>query len=53
MEYLPDNTLVRYWDLIGCWVKEITEDGWDNESSGKKSITATIRYDRAIPHLPD
>lgn len=53
LEYLPDNTLVRYWDLIGCWVKELTEDGWSNENAGKKTVTATIRYDRAIPHLPD
>ena len=53
LEYLPDNTLVRYWDLKGCWVKSIREDGWNNENSGKKTVTATIRYDRAIPHLPD
>jgi len=52
-EFLPDNTLVRYWDLIGCWVKNIREDGWNNENGGKKTVTATIRYDRAIPHLPD
>ena len=53
LEYLPDNTLVRYWDLIGCWITSLTEDGWSNEQSGKKTVTATIRYDRAIPHLPD
>ena len=53
LEYLPDNTLVRYWDLKGCWVKEMSEDGWTNEDGGKKTVTATIRYDRAIPHLPD
>lgn len=53
LEYLPDNTLVRYWDLKGCWVKGITEDGWNNEQADKKKITATIRFDRAIPHLPD
>lgn len=53
LEYLPDNTLVRYWDLKGCWVKGLSEDGWDNENPGKKKVTATIRYDRAIPHLPD
>jgi hypothetical protein len=53
LEYLPDNTLVRYWDLKGCWVKGISEVEWNNESSGKKTVTATIRFDRAIPHLPD
>jgi len=53
LEYLPDNTLVRYWDLKGCWVSGISEDGWSNEDGGKKTVTATIRYDRAYPHLPD
>lgn len=53
LEYLPDNTLVRYWDLKGCWIKGLSEDGWDNESAGKKTLTASIRFDRAIPHLPD
>lgn len=53
LEYLPDNTLVRYWDLKGCWVSRIQETGWNNEQAEKKVVTATIRYDRAIPHLPD
>ena len=52
-EYLPDNTLLRYWELKGCWVKGIQETGWSNESAGKKTLTATIRYDRAIPHKPE
>ena len=53
LEYLPDNTLVRYWDLKGCWVSGITETGWNNESADKKVVTASIVYDRAIPHLPE
>lgn len=53
LEYLPDNTLVRSWELKGCWVSSVSEDGWNNEDGGKKTVTATIRYDRAIPHLPD
>lgn len=53
LEYLPDNTLVRYWELKGCWVSAISEDDWDNDSGDHKKVTATIRYDRAIPHLPD
>ena len=53
MEYTADNKLVRYWDLIGCWIKGLSEDKWDSESGNKKTLTATIRYDRAIPHLPD
>lgn len=53
MEYLPDNTLVRYWELKGCWVSSLSETGFDNENSGKKTVTAQITYDRAIPHLAD
>ena len=53
MEYTADNKLVRYWDLLGCWIKGLSETGWNSESGEKKTLTATIRYDRAIPHLPD
>lgn len=53
MEYTADNKLVRYWDLIGCWISGIDENEWDSNSGDKKTINATIVYDRAIPHLPD
>lgn len=53
LEYLPDDTLVRYWELKGCWVSGLSEDGWDNNNSSIKTVTATIQYDRAIPHWPD
>ena len=53
MEYTADNKLVRYWDLLGCWISGLSEDAWDSDGDGKKRITATIAYDRAIPHLPD
>lgn len=53
MEYTADYKLVRYWDLIGCWISGLSEDDWTNDSGNNKKITATISYDRAIPHLPD
>ena len=53
LEYLPDNTLISYWELQGCWVSGISEDSYDSESGNKKTVTATIEYDRAIPHRPD
>lgn len=53
LEYLPDNTLVNYWELKGCWVSSIQESGWDNNNADKKTLTGTIVYDRAIPHKPD
>ena len=52
LEYTSDDKLVRYWDLKGCWVQCLQEDGYDAENSRKKTITATIKYDRAIPHRP-
>lgn len=53
VEYTPDYEMVRYWDLKGCWVKGISEDDYNMEDANKRTIKATIRYDRAIPHLPD
>ena len=50
-EYMPDGTLIRSWALYGCWVKSVSETGWDNESGGKKTLSADIRFDRAIPTL--
>ena len=50
LEYLPDNTLIRYWELKGCWVSGISEEGWSSDNAEKKRITATIRYDWAIPY---
>lgn len=48
-EYSPDGVLVNAWDLEGCWVTGISEDAWDAENTGKKTVTATIRYDWAEP----
>ena len=53
VEYTPDYKMVRYWDLIGCWVSGISEDSFNFETNDKKTITATIQFDRAIMHLPD
>ena len=45
IEYTPDWQRVRSWNLHGCWVSGLSEDDYDNEGSGKKTITATIVYD--------
>lgn len=50
LEYTPDNTLVNYWELKGCWVQSISTNGYNNDNPDKKTVTARIRYDRAIPH---
>ena len=53
IEYTPDFRQVRYWDLYGCWISALAEDDFSSDNDGKREVTATIQYDRAIPHLPD
>ena len=53
-EYTPDyETVIRYWEIKGAWVSNVSEDDFSNENNDKREITATIVYDRAIMHLPD
>lgn len=53
-EYTPDyETVIRYWEIKGAWISNLAEDGFSNETNEKKTVTATIVYDRAIMHLPD
>lgn len=53
VEYTPDHRQIRYWDMFGCWVSQLSEGDFSSESDDKRQITATIEYDRAIEHLPD
>lgn len=52
-EYTPDYKLVRTWKMVGCWVSDISEGDFNMESNGKKTITATIQYDKAFMEMPD
>ena len=53
-EYTPDyEKVIRYWEIKGAWVSNVTEDAFSNENNDKRQVTATIIYDRAIMHLPD
>lgn len=52
VEYTPDHRQIRYWDMYGCWVSQLSEGDFSSESDDKRQITATIEYDRAIEHLP-
>ena len=48
IEYAPDQkTVIRQWELIGCFITNISEDDFDYDSTGdnKRLITATIVYD--------
>ena len=47
IEYTPDYQQVRKWKLHGCWVSGISEDGYNQESNEKNTISATIEFDWA------
>lgn len=53
-EYSPDyDEVIRKWRLIGCWISGLSEDPFSAESNDKRTVTATIIYDKAIPMLSD
>lgn len=52
MEYTQDYELIRTWTLEGCFITELSEDAFDKESDGKRQITASFKYDRAVPEVP-
>jgi hypothetical protein len=49
IEYTQDYEQVRQWDLRGCWISALSEDDFDKENDGKRQISVTIEYDKAIP----
>lgn len=53
IEYTPNYEVSCYWTLYGCWISALDFDDSDAENPGKKTVTATIEYDRAIPHFPE
>ena len=53
IEYTPDYRKVRTWRLYGCWISDIQEGEYSNESGDKHLITATIQYDRAMIDMSD
>jgi hypothetical protein len=48
IEYTQDYEQVRSWTLYGCWISALSEDAFDRENDGKRAITATVQYDRAV-----
>lgn len=50
MEYTPDYTeLVRTWRVEGCWISDMSDDGYGVNNNGSKNISCTIQFDRAYP----
>ena len=54
IEYTPDRQIVRKWNMYGCWVSNITEDGFDHSGDqSTRKLTATIEYDMARLDIDD
>ena len=51
IEYTPDYEEVRRWHMYGCWVSDVSESEFSNEQNDKRTVTATIEYDYAIPEV--
>lgn len=53
IEYTPEYRKVRTWKLYGCFISGLNESAFTSENSNKKTIEATIAFDRAVMELPD
>lgn len=53
IEYSPDYEEIRRWHLYGVWCSDVSESEFSNESNDKRTVTATIEYDYAIPEVAD
>lgn len=46
VEYSPDyEEILRTWTLKGCWISNVDEPAFDNDSNEKRRLTATVVYD--------
>lgn len=53
IEYTQDYEEVRRWTLFGCFITKLDEGEFDKENDGKRQITASFEFDRAIMELPE
>ena len=54
IEYSPDyQEVIRTWTLKGCWISGLSEPEMSAETNDKRTVTATVVYDRAIPQKPE
>lgn len=47
-QYAPDGTHARKWKLLGLWPEMVNYGQLDQESSDKKTISMTLRYNKAF-----
>lgn len=53
IEYTQDYEQIRYWTLYGCFVTAVDEGDFDRENDGKRQMTVSISYDRAVMSIDD
>ena len=49
----PNGTLVRYWDIEGMWLSEVTPGDYDFGTDDAQTVSCTAPIDWAEMHLPD
>lgn len=50
LEYAPDGSNLRAWQLIGCWPSALQLGDFNQEGGNVRQITMTLTYDYAIPY---
>lgn len=53
IEYTQDYEQIRYWTLYGCFITGIDEAEFDRTNDGKRQLTVTISYDRAVMNIEE
>lgn len=52
IEYTQDYVPIRSWQVEGMFLTKLDEQEFDRENDGKRQISATFVFDRAIVDLP-
>lgn len=54
LQLTPDGTLVRYWEIKGAWLQNVTPGDFNmNSGDEAQTVNAELCYDWAQLHLPD
>lgn len=49
IEYLPNYTLARQWELHGCWISDLNLGDFNQDGNAVRQVSGTITYDWAQP----
>jgi len=49
IEYAPDGTMARQWELANCWLSSLAIGDFSQEGNSMRTVSATLTYDYAIP----